>query len=440
MPVKIQPNKLRKVLGLAFGVSVVIGGTIGVGILRTPGSIAALLPHAGIILLCWAAVGVYILLAAGCYAELTTMLPKAGGAYNYSQRAFGAYAGFVTGWFDFLSNLIAPAYFCIVLSEYTALLWPAAKPLGAGVAIFYLTLFTGINLPGTKSGSAVQQVTSAAKVVLFLVLIAACFFSGGKTGAALPVKPVAEGLGLMAVMKAVQLIFGTYDGWMAVSFFAEEDKNPSRNVPKSYLLGALAIAVLYLLINAAVLYVLPVSALAQSPLAAADAAAVALGERGTGFILIVSLFSLFSILNAYMMIPSRILYGLSRDGFFFRPFATVNRGGTPYVSLLFCYAAGLVLILVSSFDQLFALGAFLITVVTGSAFASLLYLRKKEPGLPRPYKAWGHPYSTWLALAVTAALFAGFATSDGTNLAIVLTVIVLSYPAYRFLAGRKRVG
>ena len=160
-------NKLKKVLGLAFGIAIVLGGTIGVGILRTPASIAAVLPYPPLILLCWLMIGLYILLAASSYAELTTMLPRAGGAYNYIKRAFGGYAGFLNGWFDFISNAIAPAYFCIVLSEYSALLFPQLKPYRALVAIFFLTVFTLINLPGVKSGSATQQLTSAVKVLLF---------------------------------------------------------------------------------------------------------------------------------------------------------------------------------------------------------------------------------------------------------------------------------
>src|SRR6476619_5418276 len=146
-------TKLKKVLGLTFGIAVVVGGTIGVGILRTPTGIAAVLPNAPLILLCWLLVGLYILLAASSYAELTTMLPRAGGAYNYIKRAFGGYAGFLNGWFDFLNNAIAPAYFCLVLSEYSALLLPQLKPYGLLVAIFFLTAFALINLPGVKSGS-----------------------------------------------------------------------------------------------------------------------------------------------------------------------------------------------------------------------------------------------------------------------------------------------
>jgi basic amino acid/polyamine antiporter, APA family len=341
---KTSAARLRKVLGVAFGIAVVVGGAIGVGILRTPSSIAGFLPFPTLILVCWLAAGLYVLMAASCYAELTTMLLKAGGAYNYIQRAFGRYAGFLSGWFDFIINAIAPAYFCIALSEFAALLIPQLKPYPTGSAIAFLTLFALINLPSVKSGSVTQQITSAAKVLLFLLLIGGCFLSGKPNNLQSIPPKVVEGGMMLGIFKSLQLIMGSYSGWNAVSFFAEEDNNPGRNIPKSYLVGVLTITLVYVLINAAILYVLPVHQIAASPLAAAPAAAVAFGPWSTQLITIVAVFSLLSILNAYMMIPSRILFGLSREGFFIKQGSLVNKGGTPYFSLLFCYALALLLI------------------------------------------------------------------------------------------------
>lgn len=431
-----KTNKLKKVLGVAFGVAVVVGGTIGVGILRTPATIAAILPDPQLILMCWIMLGLYILLSASSYAELTTMMPKAGGAYNYIKRAFGNYAGFINGWFDFITNAIAPAYFCIVLGEYCALLYSPLRGYDSFIAIGFLTLFTLINLPGIKSGSITQQITSAIKIILFLVLIGGCFYTGpvaSTAAAAMVEKPLIEGGLVFALFKVVQLIMGTYDGWMSVSFFAEEDNDPGRNIPKSYFIGALTVALLYVLINAAILFVLPVAVIAQSPLAASDAAAVAFGKGSFIFMTLVSIFSLISILNAYMMIPSRILFGLSRDGFFTRRAMTVNKGGTPYISLLFCYALALLLILFSSFDELFALGAFMMTIISSFTFASVIRLRKKAPDMPRPYRAWGYPYTTWLAIIVTTGMFFGFAYSDPKSLFIIIALFLLSYPFYKVL-------
>lgn len=425
-----KTHQLRKVLGIAFGLAVVVGSTIGVGILRTPGAIAALVPDATLIMCCWVAIGLYIILAASSYAELTTMFPKAGGAYNYIKIAYGNYLGFVNGWFDFLTNAIAPAYFCIVLSEYSILVFPEFSEHKTLISVVFLTFFTALNWPGIRSGSLIQKFTSAIKVVLFLILIIGCFLY--KPDASMAAKPLLFTGGLLlGVFKALQLIMGTYDGWMSVSFFAEEDHNPDKNIPRSYLLGASMIAVLYVLINAAILYVLPVETIAKSPLAASEAANVAFGAWSGTLMTAVAIFSLVSILNAYMLIPSRILFGLGRDGFFISQSTVVNKGGTPYYSLLICYLFALVLTVSSSFEQLFGLATIMMTVVTGFAFASLIKLRNTQPDFPRPYKTFAYPFSTWLTLLVTVALFVAFAVSDLLSLGIVAAIFALSYPLYQ---------
>lgn len=424
--------KLKKVLGVAFGISIIVGGTIGAGILRTPGSIAALLPNKPLILCCWLLTGMYILLCASSYAELTTMMPKAGGAFNYIKRAFGNYIGFTAGWFDYVLNVGAPSFFCIVLGEYTGLLFPQLQAYGKLIGIGYLTFFTLLNLPGVKSGSTTQNITSVLKVILLLILVVGCFFAKPVRATSLTKEQttIFSGALIIAFFRAMQLILSTYDGWMAVSFFAEEDENPGKNIPRSYFIGAITIIILYLLINGAVLYVLPLGEVAKSPLAASAAAAVAFGSWSSTLINVIAIFSVMSILNAYMMIPSRILFGLSREGFFTSHGAVVNKGGTPYISLMICYVLTIIFIMYNTYEQLFALSAVMMTVVTAFSFASLLQLRKKEPDLYRPYKAWGYPYMTILALTVTVVLFIGFAISDLRSFIIVSALFIISYPFY----------
>lgn len=431
---------LKKVLGIVFGISIVVGSTIGAGILRTPGSIAALLPNKILILCCWLLTGLYILLCASSYAELTAMVPKAGGSFNYIKRAFGTFAGFAAGWFDFILNVGAPAFFCIVLGEYTALMFPQLTGHDKAVGIGYLTAFTMLNLPGIKTSSVTQKVTSILKVLLLLVLVVGCFLAKPLQSPSLVTQPtVINGALIIAFFKAMQLILSTYDGWMAVSFFAEEDENPGKNIPRSYFIGGITIIILYLLINGAILYVLPLSSIAKSPLAAAAAAAVAFGSWGSVIINIIAIFSVVSILNAYMLIPSRILFGLSREGFFIKQGATLNKGGSPYVSLLICYVLTLVFILYNTYEQIFSFSAVMLTVVTACSFASLLMLRIKEPKLYRPYKVWGYPYMTILALTVTLVLFVGFAISDTRSFIIVGVLFLLSYPFYRLITKANGV-
>lgn len=439
-PAAPRTTRLRQGLGVAFGVAVTVGSTIGVGILRTPGTIAALLPSGPLILACWGLAGGYILLAANSYAELTAMLPRAGGPFNYIRRAFGGYAGFVAGWADFLSSALSPAIFSLILGEYTGLLVPALAPHPKLVGAAYLTTFALLNLPGVRSASVVQQLVSALKIGLLLVLIGGCFWAG-PAGPAAPVPPppppVVGGALVLAFFKAWQLILGTYDGWMAASYFAEEDANPGRNVPRSYFLSVAVIVGLYCLLNAAILYVVPLGAVAHAPAAAAVAAAVAFGTWSGPLVTGLSIFFLIGILNALLISPARILFGLSREGYCSPVAQRLNAGGTPYVALGVGYGLSLWGIAANSFEQLFALGAVVVTLVTGGALAALFRLRATEPALPRPYRAWGYPGVPALALLLTVGLLAGFAVSDGRSLLVVLGSAAVSYPAYRLVKAAR---
>ncbi|MBC7416915.1 MAG: APC family permease [Pedobacter sp.] len=437
---EIRPaNRLKKALGVSFGIAILIGGTIGVGILRNPGIIAGMLDNYWLIILCWILGGVYVLIGVGSYAELATMLPKAGGSYNYVKRAFGNYAGFLTGWFDYITNCIAPAFFCIVISEYLVILFPNLKDQTTVIAVAFLIGFTMLHATGVKEGSVVQQVTSVFKVVLFVIFILACYlYSGIKIEPIKTTAPVVRAGIAIAFFKSLQLVLGTYDGWTAGSYFAEEDENPGKNIPKSLYTGAIILIIIFVLTNIAFFYVLPVSTLAHSPLAASDVATVVFGKYGATAVTAIALFSLISILNAYMMIPSRILFGLSRDGFFISKATTVNKGGTPIVALLFSSVFSLALIMVGSFEILFSLATFFSIVVWGLAYVSLIKLRISEPNLHRPYRAWGYPFTSILMVLLSLALLLGFAYSDRKSLLTIALVTLFSYPIFLMIKPKLK--
>ena len=434
MSAATAPNQLKKILGQSFGVAILVGSTIGVGILRTPGSIASLLDNYWLIISCWLVGGVYVLFGVGTYAELATMLPKAGGSYNYIKLAFGRYLGFVTGWFDYMANAIAPAFFCIVIGEYIVKLFPSLAQFSTIIAVAFLVGFVLLHATGARSGSIMQQLTSVVKVFLFVILIVACFIYTGVSATPSHQSPrLLELSVVISFFKALQLVIGTYNGWAAVSYFAEEDKNPARNIPTSMYRGAIVLIIIYTLINIAFFSVLPVQSLAGKELAAADVANQIFGSRGGTIVTIISLFSIVSILNAYMMIPSRILFGLSRDGFFIPSGALINKGGTPIVSLIVSAVFALLLLLIGSFEILFTLSSSFSIIVWGLAYAALIKLRKSEPDMPRPYKSWGYPFTSILMVMFSMVLFVGIIFSDLVSLIAVLATLIISYPIFYFI-------
>ena len=432
-----KPNQLKKTLGLSFNIAVLIGGTIGVGILRTPGTIAGMLDNYWLIIASWLFGGIYVLIGANSYAELATMLPKAGGSYNYIKRAFGDYAGFLSGWFDYITNAIPPAFYCIVISEYLIILFPGLASYSTVMAISLLVAFVLLHLSGVKNGSAIQQITSFLKVICFVCLVVACFMYSGVQLPPIPKDNAAFHIGLIfSFFKSLQLIIGTYNGWNSVCFFAEENDDPSKNIPKSLYSGVLLVIAIYVLVNVAFFHVLSLENIAKSNLAAADVANIIFGKNGAVIVTVISIFSLISILNAFMMIPPRILYGLSRDGFFTQKGTNVNKGGTPITALLVSSVFSLFLICIGSFEVLFSFAAFTSIIVWGLAYCSLIKLRNSEPDLPRPYRSAWYPWTTILALIFSIALLAGFIYSDPKSFIIIVAITLVSYPL--FLILRKK--
>ncbi|KAF2516479.1 APC family permease [Flavobacterium foetidum] len=432
-------NQLKTTLGLSFNIAVLIGGTIGVGILRTPGAIAGLLDNYWLIIFSWIFGGLYVLIGANLYAELGAMLPKAGGSYNYIKRAFGDYAGFLSGWFDYITNAIPPAFYCIVISEYLIILFPELKNYSTIMAISLLTAFVLIHLSGVKNGSVIQQITSFLKVICFVALVTACFMHAGIEVPKIQTDNSFFQIGLLfGFFKSLQLIIGTYNGWNSVSFFAEENDDPGKNIPKSLFSGVILVAVIYTLVNIAFFHVLPVETLAKSNLAAADVAKVLFGKNGAIIVTVISIFSLISILNAFMMIPPRILYGLSRDGFFIKQGTEVNKGGTPVTALLVSSFFSLFLIIfVGSFEVLFSFAAFISIIVWGLAYASLLKLRTKEPDLERPYRSFWYPWAAIIAILASIGLLLGFIYSDPISFLVILGITIVSYPVFWVLRKKK---
>lgn len=439
-------GKLLKILGVTFGIAVTVGGMIGLGILRTPGTIAAQLGSSWLILAVWVVGGVYALLGVLQVAELGTTIPKVGGPYVFADRAFGHYAGFAVGWMDWIAYPAGMALGAITIGEYFALLVPSFSPYITHIAVLSLLLLGVSNAFGLRVGSSLQEITSLAKALVFFVLIGACFIVGGGGSSAEGASTVPAPLGPIAVLGAFVVAFQgvtyAYDGWYAAVYFSEENRDAASSIPKAMIFGVLSVMAIYLLFNLALLYVLPMETLAASSLPAADAATVAFGRYGSNVVTVLAIVSLLSISNANLLVAPRILLGMSRRGAFFARAAKVNEGGTPVVALAITLGCSLPLVIIGTFEKLLAVSAFLYIGIYLSAFAATFKLRRSEPDLARPFKAWGYPWTTLLVFIGSVAFLASAAISDTENSIYALGLIILSYPFYlliRRFSGRETI-
>lgn len=426
-------GRLLRILGVGFGLAVIIGNTIGAGILSTPGTIAQQLPNPWLFIGVWVGGGLYALLGAISIAELGTMIPRSGGQYVFAHDALGDYAGFIVGWSDWISTCGSSSFISLIIAQYAGVLFPALGGRSISIALGIVVLFGIIQWRGIRWGSGVQNVTSLLKALAFAALVVACFLLGGNSpGSGSAPAQVPHGLNLLvALILALQGVIYTYDGWTGVIYFSEEVRNPARDIPRAMLGGVLSVIAIYLLVNLAILYVLPIAEIAGSDLALGKAARTIFGPNGDRIFRTLMILSMLSAVNACQLMATRVLFAMSRDGLFSTKGARANEGGTPTVALFFSTVVAALFILTGTVDRVLAVVAFFFVVNYAISFSVVFLLRRREPGRPRPYRAWGYPWTTGFSLLGSIAFLAGAVASDTRNSVYALILLAASYPAFR---------
>jgi APA family basic amino acid/polyamine antiporter len=431
-PGPAKPELLR-ILGLLFGATIIIGNTIASGILRTPGDVAAAVPSPAWFIGVWIAGGIYALFGALTMAELAAMLPKSGGQYVYARRAMGEYAGFVIGWSDWISSAASIAAGAIALGELTGALWPTLAPSGTLIAVAVTLIFTLLHWVGVRTGDIVTQLWGFVKVAALLAVAIACLLAPAAGASAAQAPPFPSGLALAgALVIAFQSVLYTYDGWTGYTYFGGEVRDP-RQIPRAMALGVLSVAAVYLALNWSFLHVLGIEGLAGEKFAARSAAIAVFGTNGDRIVSAVLTVSLLGAISALIMLTSRVPFALAEDGLLPRVVARVNKGGTPDVSLLGTALVVLLLIATGTFSSVLALAAFFFVLQYAVSFTSLFILRRREPQLPRPYRAIGYPVIPAIVLLGALAFIAGSFFGDRENTLKSVLVLLVSYPAYRLV-------
>ena len=460
-----ERGKLLQILGVGFGIAVAVGNTISAGIVRTPGDIAARLPNHWLFFTVWFGGAFYALMSAFQLAELASTIPKSGGQYNFSRRAIGDYAGFIVGWSDWLSTCGTTGAVGIVIGEYMAHMFPpfdgffqlrgsfgalvtrlspdlANVPKLKITAVSAILLFAVLQWKSISMGSKVQNFTTVLKGFVFFIIVVACFTVGGHLRQAYEAAPLAQaavpivvpaGAALVtALLLGIQATIYTYDGWDGVIYFGDEIKNPGYLVPRAIFASLFSIVLIYLLVNAAVLYVLPMNEIAGNNFSLGLAAERVFGHHGDFIFRSIMVLALFSSLNALHLMAARVIYAMSRDGLFFRAVSRVNKGGTPTLGLLLSALVG-VAFAIFSFERVIAMLAFFFVTNYMLSFVSMFLLRAREPELARPYRAWGYPWTTAIALLGSLAFLLEAIREDRTNSVLTLIALACSYPVYRVL-------
>ena len=427
-------QNLTRALPRRFGIVVVVGGVVGLGILRGPGEIAEVVPDPTLYLALWLFAGLFVLLSVSVCAELVGMTPRSGGFYPLVRRAYGPYAGFVIGWADWLTYAADIALKAVVIMEFVAILFPETVAWRTPLAITVTTLFAGIQLRGLAIGAFIQEFATSVIGLIVFSFALVLFFVEAPLIDSTNLTPANNKLSDWSLVIAT-IIF-TYDGWLYASYFSGEIKGGAGDVARSCIKGMIIVLALYMLLNIALVQSTGLAALAGSDLALAHALELAALPAAGSIVVIAAIVILLGHQNLEYMSGPRILQALAVDGFATPRAQKVGKGGNPVFAIVITWLASIGLILIGGFEFLLLFSVFLFVPLYLALIIGVLILRKREPDSERPYRAWGHPFSTIVCLIgwTIITLFQAYAERETALYA--LAMVAVSWPVYRYLARK----
>jgi APA family basic amino acid/polyamine antiporter len=448
----VSRPELARDLGLSHAAAVVVGTIIGSGIFLVPSEMMQAVGSAQLVYLAWVVGGLLSFFGALTYAELGAMKPQAGGEYVYVRDAYGPLAGFLYSWTWFL--IAKPASIATITTGLVRILetfpvfaffshsfisHPFTVHYGQLVAIGATVMISWLNYIGVRRAGEFQFLFTVLKVAIILGIVVVGFSYRGGTWANFASEFAGAKGGVAGFFAALVAALWAYDGWNDLNMVAGEIRNPQRNLPLSLIWGVATVGVLYMLVNAAVQYVLPAAAVAASERPASDAVSLVLGRAGASLVSAGMAISMLVTLNGTIMSGARVSFATARDGYFFKPIAEVHpRFHTPSVAIVVqCALATVLLLLGGSFRQFFSLAIFAEWLFYMISASTVFVFRQREPNLERPYRVLGYPAVPALfVLASTALLYYTF-TDNLMSSAGGCLVMLTGIPVFYFFARRR---
>jgi APA family basic amino acid/polyamine antiporter len=416
--------------------AVIIGGTIGLGILRTPGEVVAVVPDPLMFVSLWILGGLFVLLTAIVVAELMGMTPRSGGTYALVRRAYGPFPGFVIGWVDWLSFVGDIAVKAIVITEFAALLIPAMVKWQTPLAIMVSSMFAALQLRSVALGAKIQEIAAAVIAMIIVGFTVALVFAESTVSNVTSVPVEANGLGAWSLV--IASIIYTYDGWSYAAYFSGEIKGGGGAVARACIKGTVIIILLYVFLVAALAWKVPLASLAGKELALASALEMAVSPLASTVVLVAAIVMLLAHQNLLYMSTPRILQALAVDGLAVRRAGEISKGGNPIFAVLLSWGLSVGLIMIGDFESLLHLSVFFYMFIYVVLIAGVIILRSRQPEADRPYRVWVHPWSTYICLFGWLLMGLYEAVAEIETAAYAAIMVAISWPVYRhFVRSRS---
>jgi len=426
----------RRVLGSGFTLAVTIGGIIGLGILRTPGEVAAVVSDPLMFVALWVFAGLFILLSTVVVVELVGMTPRSGGTYALVRRAYGPFPGFVIGWVDWLTFVADIALKAFVVTEFATLLFPALGQWQTPMAIMISTVFAALQLRSIALVAKIQQIAAAALALIVVGFTLALVFAGSRPDIN-ATSNLNAASGISAWSLVIASIIYTYDGWYYAAYFSGEVKGGSGTVVRACIRGVVIVIVLYVSLVAALAWKVPLASLAGHELALAGALEMVVSPLASTVVLVAAIIMLLAYQNLLYMGAPRILQAMASDGLVVRRAGQISKGGNPTFAVLLSWGFSVGLIMIGGFNFLLHLSVFFFLFLYVILITGIIILRLRQPDADRPYRIPGHPWSTYTCLFFWLVIALFQAVAELNTLAYAVFMVVLSWPVYRLLRARQ---
>jgi len=382
----------QKKYTLTVGITLVIANMIGTGVFTSLGYQVGSIPSGFAILVLWAIGGVVALSGAFTYAEISTTLQKSGGEYHYLGKIFHPALGFISGWMSLLVGFAgAISAVALAIGEYSHTLLGVSNKL---IAIFAIVLVSTVHWFGVKTGGAVQNFLTTMKLLLILFFCIAPFFVADEIKSGISFWPQAGDTDLiLSASFAVSLVFVVYayTGWNAAAYIAGNLENPSKNLPRSLIIGTLTVTIVYLALNAMFLYSASFSELSGKNDIGNVVAYKLFGDKiGLAFSSVFSI-ALLSTLSAMTIAGPRVLEAMGDDYPKLKTFATTNRFDMPYLAILTQAGWAIFLVLVSSFKEIIQYISVSLSIFSMATVLGIFILRRKHSAEKRVYSVPFYP-------------------------------------------------
>ncbi|WP_437436191.1 APC family permease [Latilactobacillus fuchuensis] len=402
--IKKQPT-LNRSIGFTAALSTVMGTVIGAGVFFKAAPVAEVTGATGLSLLAWLIGGLITICAGLTVAELAAAIPETGGMMRYIERAYGSVAAFLLGWAETVVYFPASiAALAIIFATQCLNLFGWSAQWQIPIAIIVATSLTLLNFLGGRVGGAFQAFTMVFKLIPLAVIIIWGLLhtqAGAPQVSLFSVTPHGQSNNVLAALgNGVLATLFAYDGWIHVGNIAGELRQPERDLPKAILLGLSGTMVVYLLINAVFLLVLPLGQIAGNGNAAADVAQVLFGPFGGKIVTVGILVSVYGAINGYTMTGMRIPYAMALDQRlpFSRQLKKLSRTGVPFICGLIQLVIAIGMIFVGGFNTLTDMLIFVIWIFYVLTFVAVIILRHREPTMPRPYRTILYPIVPLIAI------------------------------------------